>query len=136
MKKYGIYESYAKIAYKDRAEIKKGCSLGDEYWSKLEEFDTLEKAIDGLKEYKTYVKNHGNYFSISEYSIREVEYNEDGEWISTSDDIAVTDMIFEILKKPKYTTVKTFETYDEAEDALADYDYDDDYCIFCDGTEV
>ncbi len=84
MKKYELKKCSAEFAWKERKEIKEGCTMYDVEPERLGEFESLEKAEEELAKYKTEISQSGGLFSVTEYMIQENEYNE-GEWINGGD---------------------------------------------------
>lgn len=81
MKKFEIVKTTAEISWKERNEIKEGCTMYDVDPEKIASFGTKEEAEKELKKYKTDVCASGSLFTVEEFSIQENEYDEDGEWI-------------------------------------------------------
>ena len=85
MKKFEIVKTTAEISWKERNEIKEGCTMYDVDPEKIASFGTKEEAEKELKKYKTDVCASGSLFTVEEFSIQENEYDEDGEWIGGGD---------------------------------------------------
>ena len=81
MKKFEIVKTTAEISWKERNEIKEGCTMYDVDPEKIASFGTKEEAEKELKKYKTDVCASGSLFTVEEFSIQENEYDEDGEWM-------------------------------------------------------
>lgn len=79
MKKFEIVKTTAEISWKERNEIKEGCTMYDVDPEKIASFGTKEEAEKELKKYKTDVCASGSLFTVEEFSIQENEYDEDGE---------------------------------------------------------
>ena len=91
MKKYEIMKSYREISYKNRDEIREGCTMeqADQEPEMMESFDSLEAAREALKKYQSEVEElrggAGTFFGVTEYYIQNAEYDEDGDWIGGGD---------------------------------------------------
>lgn len=73
-------------------DLKEGCAAVDDMNADpeiIKSFDNKEEALEELKKYKTEVHKFpspiGSMYSVTEYYIQEVEYDEDGDWISGGD---------------------------------------------------
>lgn len=77
MKKYYITEFRAEI--KDKRNIAPGCTANDQEPEPLKGFDSLEKAREELKRYKTSIYDYPEYKLVVEYGITIHEWNEDEE---------------------------------------------------------
>ena len=69
MKKYELKKRSAEFAWKERKEIKEGCTMYDVEPERLGEFESLEKAEEELAKYKTEISQSGGLFSVTEYMI-------------------------------------------------------------------
>ena len=106
MKKFEIVKTTAEISWKERNEIKEGCTMYDVDPEKIASFGTKEEAEKELKKYKTDVCASGSLFTVEEFSIQENEYDEDGEWIGGGDIWKFTPMeIFVVDKETRKTKI-------------------------------
>ena len=119
MTKYEIVMKRTEISFKDRKNIKEGCTSDAQDPEQIKSFDTLEEAREVLKKYETSIRklsNHSlSYYKVEEYMIEENEYDEDGEFISGGDIWGVTKMKIAVNDRDSYETVATFDNYAEAE---------------------
>lgn len=86
------------------------------------EFKKLEEAEEELKKYKTEISESGSMFSVTEYMIRENEYDEDGEWISGGDVWDFSKMEIGVVDRETLELIGTATSYEEAEKIKMDYD--------------
>lgn len=124
--KFEIKKDNIEIAYKDRMDIKPGCTLDNMNSDPkiIESFDTKQAAIEALKKYNTDISTfssaNGTMFDITEYYIEENEYYEDGDmicngvWEESKMKIALVDEDGNIIK--------VFDNYSDAEEAYNEYD--------------
>ena len=122
MKKYELKKCSAEFTWKERKEIKEGCTMYDVEPEKLGEFETLEKAEEELAKYKTEISDSGGLFSVTEYMIQENEYDEDGEWIDGGDVWSFSKMEIGVVDKETLELIGTTTSYEEAEKMQNDYD--------------
>ena len=97
MKKYEIIKTYNEFTYRERERVKTGCTLWENNYEVLESFKTLDEAKEALQKYKTDVwegsaYGGGSLAVITEYSIQENEYDEDGEWYAGGDVNDITEL--------------------------------------------
>ncbi|WP_075679120.1 helix-turn-helix domain-containing protein [Roseburia sp. 831b] len=85
MKKFELIKKTVEISYKNRKEIQPGCAEADTDPELLQSFDSLKDAKAALKKYKTDIKKMSGYYLVTEYSVEENEYDEDGEFVSGTD---------------------------------------------------
>lgn len=126
--KYEIRKNTREISYKDRKEIKEGCTL-DQFDQELEiikVFDDKEKALEELKAYSSSISKFsggaGAYYLVTEYYVEENEYDEDGDRVSGGDVWEFSKMKIELVEKPSYDTLGVYSDMESAENALDDYD--------------
>ena len=84
MTKYELFKLNNEISWKNRYGILPGCSIdlnGSQDPEKIEEFQTKEEALEALKKYSTSVGEGSGFFSITEYYVSEIEYD-DGDFLS------------------------------------------------------
>lgn len=124
MKKFEIVKTTAEISWKERNEIKEGCTMYDVDPEKIASFGTKEEAEKELKKYKTDVCASGSLFTVEEFSIQENEYDEDGEWIGGGDIWKFTPMEIFVVDKETRKTIAKVKTYEEAEEAAEEYEGD------------
>ena len=122
MKKYEIMKNSAEFNWKHRKEITTGCTMDDVEPEKIAEFKKLEEAEEELKKYKTEISESGGMFSVTEYMIRENEYDEDGEWISGGDVWDFSKMEIGVVDRETLELIGTATSYEEAEKMKMDYD--------------
>ena len=103
--KYELIENTREVHYKDRAEIKKGCTRDqtDQNPEIIKSFDSKDEALEALKDYKSEIlefSSHGMiYFNVKEFYVEENVYDRDGEWISGGDVWEFSEMpIAELIK--------------------------------------
>lgn len=104
MKKFELRENTREVKYKDRKEIKEGCTLyqADQYPKIINSFDSKEEALEELKSYKTEIYELslvvGTYYSVTEYYVEENEYDEAGEWLNGGDIMSFPKSKLDLLK--------------------------------------
>lgn len=121
MKKYELNECSVNIKYKNRFDIKEGCTINNEGdATRIKVFETKDEALEELKKYSSSVCKFNNnniiYFDVTEYLVVEVEYDADGEEV-TWGDIWFSKMNIELVTIPKYDTIGVFDNMEEAEKA-------------------
>lgn len=131
IRKFEVRLSSIEISYKNRKAIKSGVTLeaDDQEPEIIKSFDTLEEAQKELKKRKssiTRLSNHGmTYYLVEEYYIEENYYDEDGEWVEGGGDVwELSKFNIELVQKPSYNTLATFDNMEDAERACSDYDGD------------
>ncbi len=137
MIKFEIKKNEREISYKNRSEIKVGCTLEQDNQEPavIKSFDSKEEALKALKGHKTDIRElsggtgKNSYFTVIEYYVEENEYDEDDEWISGGDVLGVSKMNIELVEKPSYTTIGVFDNYADAEKAYSDYKGEDEVYI-------
>ena len=122
MKKYEIMKNSAEFNWKHRKEITTGCTVDDVEPEKIAEFKELEEAEEELKKYKTEISESGGLFSVTEYMIRENEYDEDGEWISGGDIWDFSDMEIGVVDRETRDLIGIVSNYAEAEEIVVQYE--------------
>ena len=124
--KFELKECTREIKYKERFEIAAGCTANqDDCESKLiKSFDSKEDALEELKNYKTEINsfssNTGTRYNVTEYYVEENEYDEDGDWVAGGDVWEFSKMEIEVVEKPSYNTIATFDNFEDAEKAMND----------------
>lgn len=128
MKKFEIRRNSIEVAWKNRKEIKEGITLtaDDQYPEIVVSFDTLDKAKVELQKYKSSIRElsggAGKYYLVEEYYIEENSYDEDEEWVEGGDVWEYSKITIELVEKPSYETLATFDNMKDAEEAYDDYD--------------
>lgn len=121
MTKYYMYKNTSEFKYRERYEIKEGCTVerdSDVEAELIETFDNKADALKTLGEYKSSVNkmkgNSSTYFNVIEYYVEKVDYDEDGEWLN-GDILEYSKMSINVVEKPSYDTLGTFDDYKTAE---------------------
>lgn len=131
MKKYDLAKRTAEFNYKNRKEIKEGCTAFDPDPEYMKTFDTLEEAKKALAKCETSINEfqyHGmTFYHVEEYVIEEneFEYDEGEEKLVQTDFIdtlEMTPMKIEVVEKPSYETIAICSSMEEAEEAADNYD--------------
>lgn len=122
MKKYELKKCSAEFAWKERKEIKEGCTMYDVEPEKIGEFESLEKAEEELTKYETEISESGGLFSVTEYMIQENEYDDEDEWIDGGDVWSFSKMKIEIVDNETLELIGTAKSYEEAEKIAEDYE--------------
>lgn len=122
MKKYELVGTSEEISYKDRLDIKAGCTISDEWPELISEFDSPEDAEAALSEYSSSIEALsgllGTYYLVKEYSIREIEYDADGEIIEGCSHLKFSEMAIEVVEKPSYDTIAVVDNFKDAEEIM------------------
>lgn len=132
MKKFEIRKNSIEVSWKNRKEIKEGVTLtaDDQYPEVVVSFDTLEEAKVELQKYKSSIRElsggAGKYYLVEEYYIEENSYDEDGDWVEGGDVWEFSKIIIELVEKPSYETLATFDNMEDAEEASSNYDGDNE----------
>lgn len=128
MKKYEIIERIREVKWKDRMDIKEGCTSLEPDQELIKSFDSLEEAKEELKKYKTDISKFSaasmRYFAVTEYCIEENEYDEDGELESEGSVWEYSEMRIEVVEKGTYDTLAVCNSYREAEEKADQYEGD------------
>lgn len=91
MTKFEIIRNTVEISYKNRSEIKEGCTINQDNQEPelIKSFDVKEEALEALKDYKSEVIDlsggAGTYYSVIEYYVEEHVYDEEGDLIDFGD---------------------------------------------------
>lgn len=133
MNKFELKESNVEIGYKNRREIVEGCSLDiDQNPRIIKAFDNKEDAIKELQNYKTNITELsgviGTYYDITEFYVEENIYDEDGEFISNEGIHEFSKIEIEVIEKPSYITVGTYDNFHDAEEKL--YELEEGFLSF------
>lgn len=88
----------------------------------------MEEAKEELQKYKSSIRElsggAGKYYLVEEYYVEENDYDEDGEWVNGGNALAFSKITIELVEKPEYNTLATFDNMEDAEIALNEYDGD------------
>ena len=128
MKKIELRKNSIEVSWKNRKTIKEGITTtqDDQYPEIVKSFDNLEDAKNELQKYKSNIRKlsggAGKYYLIEEYYIEENTYDKDGEWLEGGDIWEFSKIIIELVEKPSYDTLATFDNMEEAEEAYNDYE--------------
>ena len=128
MKKIELRKNSIEVSWKNRKTIKEGITTtqDDQYPEIVKSFDNLEDAKNELQKYKSNIRElsggAGKYYLIEEYYIEENTYDKDGEWLEGGDIWEFSKIIIELVEKPSYDTLATFDNMEEAEEAYNDYE--------------
>ena len=128
MKKFELRKNSIEVSWKNRKTIKEGITTtqDDQYPEIVSSFDNLEDAKNELQKYKSNIRElsggAGKYYLIEEYYIEENTYDKDGEWLECGDIWEFSKIIIELVEKPSYDTLATFDNMEEAEEAYNDYE--------------
>ena len=128
MKKFELRKNSIEVSWKNRKTIKEGITTtqDDQYPEIVSSFDNLEDAKNELQKYKSNIRElsggAGKYYLIEEYYIEENTYDKDGEWLEGGDIWEFSKIIIELVEKPSYDTLATFDNMEEAEEAYNDYE--------------
>ena len=128
MKKFELRKNSIEVSWKNRKTIKEGITTtqDDQYPEIVKSFDNLEDAKNELQKYKSNIRElsggAGKYYLIEEYYIEENTYDKDGEWLEGGDIWEFSKIIIELVEKPSYDTLATFDNMEEAEEAYNDYE--------------
>lgn len=125
--KFEIKKDNIEIKYKDRDQIKPGCTLDNMNSDPeiLGTYETKEEAIEALRKYKTEISEFsysaGRMFDVTEYYVEENVYDDNGEPESCNGVWEESKMeIF--LKNEDREIIDTFDNYADAEAAYNEYD--------------
>ena len=131
MTKYELFKLNNEISWKNRYGMLPGCSIdlnGSQDPEKIEEFQTKEEALEALKKYSTSVGEGSGFFSITEYYVSEIEYDDDGVFLN-EDILEYSKMNIEVIEKPSYNVLASFDNYKDAEDFKNSYDGENEVYI-------
>ena len=128
MKRFEIRRNSIEVSWKNRKEIREGITLtaDDQYPEIVVSFDTLDEAKAELQKYKSSIRElsggAGKYYLVEEYYIEENSYDEDEEWVEGGDVWEFSKITIELVEKPSYETLATFDNMKDAEEAYNDYE--------------
>lgn len=135
MKRFDLMKSTREIMFKERFEIKEGCTFDQNnmYPIIIKVFETKKDALDMLKSYKTDIRelncSAGTYFEVNEYYVEENEYDDDGEFVKSDGVLEFSSIEIELVEKPGYNTIGVFYNYEDVENAYKDYDGENEIYI-------
>lgn len=126
MLKYELRKNTREIRYRDRKEIKEGCTLNqdDQYPEIISSFDSKEEALESLKGYKTKIIDYslatGTYYSVTEYYVEENEYDEEGKWLGGGGIYEFSKIQIGLVEVEKqgHKTYETLAVFDNFADAV------------------
>lgn len=142
MKKYEIRRNRIEVAWKNRKEIKEGISLTADSQEPeiVESFDTLEDAKASLQKYKSNIRElsgvAGKYYLVEEYYIEENSYDEDEEWVEGGNVLEFSKIAIELVERPSYKTLATFDNMKDAEEACGDYEGENEVYLSFNHNEI
>ena len=118
---FELRKRHKEIRYKDRSDIKEGCTAEEES-DIVKTFNDEQEALEELEDYKTEIErfklSDGTRFLVTEY------------YIAHGDDIVeYSKMEIELIEKPSYETIGVFNNYQDAEKAYNDYEGDNEVYI-------
>ena len=128
MKKFELRENSIEVSWKNRKTIKEGITTTQDDQSPeiIASFDSLEDAKNELQKYKSNIielsGGAGKYYLVEEYYIEENIYDEDGEWLEGGDIWEFSKITIELVEKPSYETIATFDNMEDAEAAYNNYE--------------
>lgn len=130
MTKYYITEFKAEI--KNKRNIAAGCTANDQEPEFLREFDSLEKAREELKKYKTSIYGYPEYTLVTEYGITIHKWDEDEEkFVWTGDIDSFSEMNIPVETADSHDLITTVHSYKEGEEFIDKYEKahkdDDDF---------
>lgn len=118
MKKFDAYERNVEIRYKNRNELREGCTCDCEEPQKVAEFEALEDAQEWLSKQSTEICEFssaiGIMFDVKEYVIKENEYDEDNEVVDYGDIWDISKMEIKVVDEDD-NIIKVFDNYEDAE---------------------
>lgn len=135
MVKYEIKKGIVEVAYKDRLEIKEGITIDYSNYDQEPEiigsFDSLEEAEKELSKYESCISPYGHYYLVEEYYIEEVEYAYDEDFEEYRQECSngthsFSNFKIELTEKPSYNVLGIYDNMEDAEDALNDYEGDEE----------
>lgn len=135
MTKFEIKKDSIEVLWKNRKVIKEGIVIDSDNQNPelINSYDTLEEASKAIKNYNTTIRelsgSAGKYYLVEEYYIEENVYDEDGEFERCDGIWEFSKTIIELVEKPSYNTLATFDNMEEAEEAYNDYDGENEVYI-------
>lgn len=128
MTKFEIRKDSVEVSWKNRKTIRKGMVIDSDNQNPelINSYDTLEEASKAIKNYNTTIRElsggAGKYYLLEEYYIEENVYDEEGEFLRCDGIWEFSKIIIELVEKPSYNTLATFDNMEDAEEAYNDYD--------------
>lgn len=135
MTKFEIRKDSVEVSWKNRKTIKEGIVIDSDNQNPelINSYDTLEEASKAIKNYNTTIRElsggAGKYYLVEEYYIEENVYDEDGEFEKCDGIWEFSKIIIELVEKPSYNTLATFDNMEEAEEAYNDYEGENEVYI-------
>lgn len=117
---YLLKKNHIEIKSRDRKQIREGVSFSQNNIDSdvVKKFTDLDEAKKELSKLKTRITELSGpteiYYLIEEYYI---EYDDEN-----GDIIAFSKMEIEVIEKPSYNTLGSYDNFKDAEDAYNDYD--------------
>lgn len=137
MIRYEIVKRTAEISWKDRKEIKEGCTYdvlfedgSADYPELIASFDSEEEARKEFENYKTHIYEYsgivGSLYLVEEYCIEKNKYDEDDDVIT----IGVCEFSeMKIVVHDGMQEVVVCSSFEEAEEIYENYDATEDMWI-------
>ena len=135
MTKFEIRKDSVELSWKNRKTIREGMVIDSDNQNPelVNSYDTLEEASKAIKNYNTTIRELSGgaekYYLVEEYYIEENVYDEDGEFERCDGIWEFSKIIIELVEKPSYNTLATFDNMEEAEEAYNDYDGENEVYI-------
>lgn len=129
--KFELRREITEVDFKDRNKIKEGLFSEQENRCPdiIVSFDSLEEAQAELKNYKSSIRElsggSGKYYSVTEFYIEKNIYD-DGEWVDGGEIYDFSKIKIELVEKPSYRVLGTFDNMEDAIKAFNSYDGDDE----------
>lgn len=134
-KKYDIVQRTKEISYKNRYDIKAGCTYGGDETT-LKSYNQKEEALKELYQNASSIRELSNargiYFDVTEYVVVENTYNQKGEFVEGGEEVDYSDMKIGLVTKPSYQTVSVHDNFKDAEHASLELDVEN-YLDFSEG---
>ena len=122
---FELKKSNVEISYKNRMEIKEGCSVDCEDPEIIKLFESKEQALEELKKYNTEISelsgSAGIYYNVTEYFVEQIIYD-DEEVFESIGIVGYSKIEIEVTEKPSYETVGVYSNFVDAEDKLCNLD--------------
>lgn len=110
---------------KSLADIYAGCTLeldGDNDPMLIKAFDNLEAAREELKKCRAQIDKFNGGYSVADVYVEENTYDEGGELIECGSVWDFAPIVIELVEKPSYDTLATFDNGADAQKAFDEYD--------------
>ena len=140
MVKFELKKGEVEVAYSDRFAIKEGVSIDYKNYDQepvvVASFDSLEEAENELIKYSSSISQFGHYYLIEEYYIEEVEYVYDEDYEEYREECSngthsFSEFKIEVVDRASYEVFGIYRNFEDAEDAIYDYEGDEDLIIIC-----